>query len=73
MNAAVAERGAIVPSPRKIKQTRKSGGEAKISQSRSSRKNPPVLFLSTRQMERSELREYIRELENYISRSKGDE
>ena len=66
MNAAVAERGAIVPSLRKIKQTQKSGGEVKISQSGSTKKSPPVLFLSTRQMERNELREYIKELENHV-------
>jgi hypothetical protein len=45
-----------------------NGGEEKISQSPSSPANHPVSFQfkSYRQMEASDMREYIRELETYI-------
>ena len=70
MIAAIAARGVIVSLLKKTELLQKNGGEARTSQSAYTQKNQNVSFQfqSTRQMERNELREYIRELENHVKR-----
>lgn len=70
MIAAIAARGVIVSLLKKTELLQKNGGEARTSQSAYTQKNPNVSFQfqSIRQMERSELYEYIKELEDYIRR-----
>jgi hypothetical protein len=70
MNDVVEQEDATVCLPMKTEKTLLNGGAVKTSPSTCSLKNPTALpkfqFISTRQMDRSDLLSYIKELETYI-------